>query len=52
MGWCQGRECGYATSCLLARRTGRDPDLAGGAGRPVASPVPLGILARPAPPGT
>jgi D-hydroxyproline dehydrogenase subunit alpha len=52
MGWCQGRECGYATSCLLARRTGRDPDLAGGAGRPVATPVPLGILARPAPPVT
>jgi D-hydroxyproline dehydrogenase subunit alpha len=45
MGWCQGRECGYATSCLLARRTGQEPDLAGGAARPVATPLPLGLLA-------
>jgi NADPH-dependent 2,4-dienoyl-CoA reductase/sulfur reductase-like enzyme len=46
MGWCQGRECGYAASCLLARRTGQDPDLVSGAGRPIATPIPLGIVAR------
>ncbi|WP_406002696.1 NAD(P)/FAD-dependent oxidoreductase [Streptomyces sp. NBC_00829] len=38
MGWCQGRVCGQAVSCL-----------AGGAGaperRPFATPVPLGVLA-------
>ncbi|MBV9821004.1 MAG: FAD-dependent oxidoreductase, partial [Actinobacteria bacterium] len=45
MGWCQGRECGYATSCLVAARTGEPPDLASGVGRPVAAPVPLGLLA-------
>jgi bacterioferritin-associated ferredoxin len=47
MGWCQGRECGYATSCLVAARTGQPPDLANGASRPVAAPIPLGLLARP-----
>ena len=52
MGWCQGRECGYATGCLVAQRTGQALDLASGAGRPVATPVPLGVLARPAPPVT
>jgi D-hydroxyproline dehydrogenase subunit alpha len=46
MGWCQGRECGYATSCLLARRTGQDLDLASGAARPIATPIPLGVVAR------
>jgi D-hydroxyproline dehydrogenase subunit alpha len=52
MGWCQGRQCGYATSCLLARRTGQPLDLASNAARPVATPVPLGIVARTMPPVT
>ncbi|HEX8082173.1 MAG TPA: FAD-dependent oxidoreductase [Jatrophihabitans sp.] len=47
MGWCQGRECGYATSCLTASRTGQPLDLAGSANRPVAAPIPLGLLAHP-----
>ncbi len=46
MGWCQGRECAYATSCLTAARTGQAPDLASGASRPVAAPIPLGLLAQ------
>ena len=45
MGWCQGRECGYATACLIADRTGRPLELSSGAGRPVASPIPLGLVA-------
>jgi NADPH-dependent 2,4-dienoyl-CoA reductase/sulfur reductase-like enzyme len=45
MGWCQGRECAFATACLTADRTGRTLDLASGAARPIASPVPLGIVA-------
>ena len=49
MGWCQGRMCGEAVARLVARRTGQslDPyaDLLGGAARPVAVPVPLGVLA-------
>ena len=49
MGWCQGRECGYATSCLVAARTGQPLDLASGAARPVAAPIPLGLLARSGP---
>jgi len=52
MGWCQGRECGYATSCLVAARTGQPPDLVNGTGRPVAAPVPLGLLAQDDQPGT
>ncbi len=43
MGWCQGRMCGYAASCLST------PTIAGGtdafAKRPVAAPVTLGALA-------
>jgi D-hydroxyproline dehydrogenase subunit alpha len=46
MGWCQGRVCGYATSCLTAARTGQPLDLASGANRPVAAPIPLGLLAQ------
>lgn len=46
MGWCQGRECGYATSCLTAFRTGQPLELASGANRPVATPIPLGLVAR------
>ncbi|MFC4565738.1 FAD-dependent oxidoreductase [Nocardiopsis mangrovi] len=48
MGLCQGRVCGYATACLAAARTGRDTtaeDLLGTAARPIAQPVPLGVLA-------
>jgi hypothetical protein len=48
MGPCQGRVCGYATACLVAARTGRRTtagDLAGLATRPIAQPVPLGVLA-------
>jgi NADPH-dependent 2,4-dienoyl-CoA reductase/sulfur reductase-like enzyme len=46
MGWCQGRECAYATSCLTASRTGLPLDLASGAGRSVAAPIPLGLVAE------
>jgi thioredoxin reductase len=44
MGWCQGRVCGYAAACLVARWTGTEPDQAQLATRPVATPVPLGAL--------
>jgi hypothetical protein len=50
MGWCQGRECAYATSCLTAARTGQPLDLASGAGRSVAAPIPLGLVAEQLPP--
>lgn len=49
MGRCQGRICGYAAACLTSRLAGRDvtgADLAGFAGRPLAQPVPLGLLAE------
>ncbi len=46
MGWCQGRECGFATSCLVAHRTGQPPDPSNGVDRPVAVPVPLGVIAE------
>jgi hypothetical protein len=48
MGLCQGRVCGYATACLVADRAGRAvtaADVAGLAGRPIAQPVPLAVLA-------
>ena len=50
MGWCQGRVCGYAVACL-ARGQGADADppteadLLAAAKRPLARPVPLGVLA-------
>lgn len=44
MGWCQGRVCGYAASCLVAHWTGTAPDPSQLASRPVATPVPLGAL--------
>ena len=47
MGWCQGRVCGYATGCLIAHRTGQPLDLQSGAGRTVAAPIPLGLVAQP-----
>ncbi|SDP37496.1 Thioredoxin reductase [Nakamurella panacisegetis] len=48
MGLCQGRVCGYATSCLVAHAAGGTPstsDLQGVAGRPIAAPITLGELA-------
>jgi thioredoxin reductase len=48
MGPCQGRVCGFATSCLVAARSGREPtaaELAGLGGRPIAAPIRLGELA-------
>ena len=52
MGMCQGRVCGYATACLVAGHHGRDAtaeDLRGMASRPIAQPVPLGVLAAQCP---
>jgi D-hydroxyproline dehydrogenase subunit alpha len=45
MGWCQGRVCGYAASCLVAHWTGSRYDPSGVAARPLAAPVPLHTLA-------
>ncbi len=48
MGRCQGRICGYATACLTAAASGREPDadeLRGIERRPIAWPVRLGDLA-------
>jgi thioredoxin reductase len=44
MGWCQGRVCGYAASCLVAARTGGPPSPPL-TERPVAAPLSLGALA-------
>ena len=44
MGWCQGRVCGFATSCLVAARTGGPPSPPL-PDRPVAAPLTLGALA-------
>ncbi|HEX6327040.1 MAG TPA: NAD(P)/FAD-dependent oxidoreductase [Jiangellaceae bacterium] len=46
MGWCQGRICGYATSRLAALESGEPATELGLAHRPLAVPVPLGLLAR------
>ena len=49
MGWCQGRICGYATACVTAQACGRPveaADLRAFAERPLAAPVPLGLLAE------
>jgi D-hydroxyproline dehydrogenase subunit alpha len=50
MGWCQGRICGSALAAITAQAAGRplDPyaDLLGSVARPVAFPVPLGVVAR------
>ncbi len=43
MGWCQGRMCGYATTCLTAAWAGREP-VWQPAERPIAVPVQLGLL--------
>lgn len=48
MGLCQGRVCGYATTCLVARANHRQPtadDLRGMSARPIAQPLTLGALA-------
>jgi NADPH-dependent 2,4-dienoyl-CoA reductase/sulfur reductase-like enzyme len=49
MGWCQGRICGPAVAAITARAAGQafDPyaDLLDSAARPVAVPVPLGVVA-------
>lgn len=42
MGWCQGRVCGYAVACMSG---GAPTDLLAAAKRPLARPVPLGVLA-------
>lgn len=47
MGWCQGRVCGYAVSCLAAGDDATTPaaeSLTQTAKRPLAQPVPLGSL--------
>jgi D-hydroxyproline dehydrogenase subunit alpha len=52
MGWCQGRICGPPVAALLAAGLGPAPaESAGqapaaGLSRPLAQPVPLGVLAR------
>lgn len=43
MGWCQARICGYATDCLVADLR-QEPLHPQPPERPVAAPVPLGIL--------
>ncbi|AEW98472.1 NAD(P)/FAD-dependent oxidoreductase [Streptantibioticus cattleyicolor] len=52
MGWCQGHTCATAVACLAAGGDGTTTPSAGH--RPLAVPVPLGVLAdlddRPAPP--
>ncbi len=53
MGLCQGRVCGFATTCLVASRAGREPtvdDLRSVAARPIATPVSLGRIAAGRPP--
>jgi NADPH-dependent 2,4-dienoyl-CoA reductase/sulfur reductase-like enzyme len=52
MGWCQGRVCGYAASCLTARWTGLPYDPRGIAERPIASPITLATLADNTPDST
>lgn len=49
MGWCQGRVCGYAVSCLTATLRDRPVttvDLQAFAHRPFATPITMGRLAR------
>jgi NADPH-dependent 2,4-dienoyl-CoA reductase/sulfur reductase-like enzyme len=52
MGWCQGRVCGYATTCLTAAWSGAPyrPELTGS--RPVAAPLTLGTLGEASTGGT
>jgi thioredoxin reductase len=46
MGWCQGRICGFAASRIAAAEGGGIGGEAGLVRRPLAVPVPLGVLAR------
>jgi NADPH-dependent 2,4-dienoyl-CoA reductase/sulfur reductase-like enzyme len=49
MGWCQGRVCGAAVSCLVAGAVGRPvtrEDLLAFGTRPIAQPITLGELAE------
>ncbi|MEU2873236.1 NAD(P)/FAD-dependent oxidoreductase [Streptomyces olivoreticuli] len=45
MGWCQGRMCGAAVTCLAAAGTAQGTVPASAERRPLAVPVPLGALA-------
>ncbi|MCH6468868.1 NAD(P)/FAD-dependent oxidoreductase [Sinomonas terrae] len=45
MGWCQGRVCGFAASCLAEGNQPSETSLAATARRPLAAPVSLGELA-------
>ncbi|NED94389.1 FAD-dependent oxidoreductase [Phytoactinopolyspora alkaliphila] len=45
MGWCQGRICGFPAGVIAAAETGRPADLRGLSERPIAVPIPLGVLA-------
>jgi D-hydroxyproline dehydrogenase subunit alpha len=45
MGWCQGRMCGHAVSAIVAAAGGRPEGPGDSAGRPLAQPVPLSVLA-------
>jgi D-hydroxyproline dehydrogenase subunit alpha len=49
MGWCQGRVCGYAVSCLTAAWSGAEPTFDPGT-RPIAQPVSLALVAAGLPP--
>ncbi len=44
MGWCQGRVCGFAVSCLAGGSSPAADSLAQSAKRPLAQPIPLGVL--------
>ncbi|MEU1372620.1 NAD(P)/FAD-dependent oxidoreductase [Streptomyces triculaminicus] len=45
MGWCQGRMCGAAVACLAAAGTAEGTVPPSAERRPLAVPVPLGVLA-------
>lgn len=45
MGWCQGRMCGWAVSCLASPAPQHAPRPSGPDRRPLATPVPLSTLA-------
>ncbi|MEV5241899.1 NAD(P)/FAD-dependent oxidoreductase [Streptomyces cinnamoneus] len=44
MGWCQGRTCGAAVACLAAAGTAQGTVPPSAERRPLAVPVPLGVL--------
>ena len=50
MGWCQGRVCGFAVSCISSgadpRSASVETSLAQSAKRPLAQPLPLGAIAE------